>query len=114
MTRAVGIGAILVVGIVVAMGGVAMANHVFSDVPDNHTHAPGIQFASEQGILLGRADGTFRPDDPVTRGQLATALQRQNAYVGPLYTLTPECGSTQMTIIEHNRRGSGEASVEFS
>jgi hypothetical protein len=92
----------------------AVANHVFSDVPDDHTHAEGIHWASEQGLVEGFPDGTFRPVQPVSRGQLSTILERQHAYRGPVYSLTPSCGSLDMMMVEHNGLGSGEANVEYS
>ena len=49
----------------------------FSDVPDGSTHAEGIVWAAGRGLIEGYDDGTFRPGEPVTRGQLATILHRQ-------------------------------------
>lgn len=48
----------------------------FTDVPDTHTHAEGIKWASEQGLIEGYPDRTFRPDQSVTRGQIATILKK--------------------------------------
>lgn len=39
-------------------------------------HATGIAAVTAAGLAGGFADGTFRPDQPVTRGQLATVLTR--------------------------------------
>jgi hypothetical protein len=104
----------LVAGVVVSLAGVAAAHHIFSDVPDDHPHADGIHWAAERGLIQGHPDGTFRPADPLTRGQIATMLQRQGAYPGPVYTLTPVCGSTALEAREHNHRGSGAATVEYA
>jgi subtilisin family serine protease len=41
-----------------------------------HTHAPGIGALVRAGITSGYPDGSFRPNDPVTRGQMATFLTR--------------------------------------
>ena len=49
---------------------------VFADVDPDSTHADGIHWAAGQGLVEGFDDGTFRPDAPVTRGQLATILHR--------------------------------------
>ncbi|HET6262331.1 MAG TPA: S-layer homology domain-containing protein, partial [Chloroflexia bacterium] len=43
----------------------------FSDVPASHPFYSYIQAAYERGLVSGYADGTFKPDAPVTRGQLA-------------------------------------------
>jgi len=51
-------------------------NGGFPDVFAGSTHAAGIAAVAQAGITTGFGDGTFRPDDPVTRGQMATFLQR--------------------------------------
>lgn len=50
----------------------------YSDVPAESTHAEGIRKATELGLMQGYPDGTFRPGEPVTRGQLATVLTNLN------------------------------------
>jgi hypothetical protein len=49
---------------------------VFNDVPADHTHADAIHRLAAMGIVGGFPDGTFKPSDPVTRGQLATIISR--------------------------------------
>jgi hypothetical protein len=48
----------------------------FSDVPDGAAHAGAITALAEAGIALGDRDGTYRPGEQVTRGQLASLLAR--------------------------------------
>jgi hypothetical protein len=48
----------------------------FADVVAGSAHADGIAAVAVAGITDGFVDGTFRPDDPVTRGQMASFLQR--------------------------------------
>ena len=48
----------------------------FFDVPVGHTHAGAIAAAVAAGWIAGYADGTFRPEAPLTREQLATVLGR--------------------------------------
>ena len=48
----------------------------FSDVTIDSVHAETIATLARTGITTGFADGTFRPDHPVTRGQMATFLTR--------------------------------------
>ncbi|MGH3442717.1 MAG: S-layer homology domain-containing protein [Nitriliruptorales bacterium] len=48
----------------------------FPDVPADHTHAGTINAIVEAGITVGFPDGTYRPDAPVTRAQMATFLAR--------------------------------------
>ena len=48
----------------------------FSDVPADAWYAEAVEWAADQGIMSGYDDGRFGPEDPVTRAQLATVLQR--------------------------------------
>ena len=50
-----------------------LASETFSDVADT-THEPSIGALFASGITGGYPDGTFRPDDDVNRGQMATFL----------------------------------------
>jgi len=63
---------------------VGIAN-AFPDVSDNHWAAPQIKLLSEQGVIVGYPDGTFKPDDNVTRAEFASmaikALGQQNTKV---------------------------------
>ena len=44
---------------------------------DGHsTHAPAIDALARAGVVTGYGDGTYRPDEPVTRAQMATFLVR--------------------------------------
>lgn len=48
----------------------------FNDVPKTHWAAKEIQECADKGLLDGFPDGSFKPDEPVTRAQLATVLLR--------------------------------------
>ncbi len=48
----------------------------FPDVPPSHTHHPGIESAALVGVARGFGDGDFRPEQPVTRGQMCTFIAR--------------------------------------
>jgi hypothetical protein len=56
--------------------------------PDDNSssHEANINRLAEAGIVSGRADGTYGPNDPVTRAQMATFLVRAYEYVGPALT----------------------------
>jgi hypothetical protein len=56
--------------------GVAVHAWVFTDVLHGRVHTSAIHEAAAAGVVLGRGDGTFRPADHVTRGQLASFLAR--------------------------------------
>ena len=43
---------------------------------DDHWAAPYIRWAIREGLLKGYPDGTFQPDKPVTRAELAVILHR--------------------------------------
>ena len=64
--------------IVLVGGGSAFAAVTFTDIAGN-THEQSIIEMAERGITQGYPDGTFRPDDPVTRGQMMTFLDRNNS-----------------------------------
>lgn len=49
---------------------------VFSDVTSQSAASGAIQSASEAGIINGYTNGTFRPNEVVTRGQMASFLAR--------------------------------------
>ncbi|MEC1375869.1 S-layer homology domain-containing protein [Heyndrickxia oleronia] len=48
----------------------------FSDVIPSQWYADYVNTASELGIILGNTDGTFKPDNNITRGQIAAMLVR--------------------------------------
>jgi hypothetical protein len=43
----------------------------FTDVPQGNTFYPFIHCLACRGVISGYSDGTFRPDNPITRGQLS-------------------------------------------
>ncbi len=48
----------------------------FNDVPDNYWAKPYIDALSSRGLTSGFEDGLFRPDQPVTRAQIANIVSR--------------------------------------
>lgn len=48
----------------------------FQDVPDNYWAKPYIDALSSRGLTSGFEDGLFRPDQPVTRAQIANLVSR--------------------------------------
>jgi hypothetical protein len=57
-----------------ALGLQAGGSPDFEDVPADHPHAHGIAAVQEHGLVSGFEDGTFRPEDHVVRGQMATMM----------------------------------------
>jgi hypothetical protein len=51
----------------------------FLDVSPDSPHNEDIGYAVEYGVVSGFWDGTYRPDDPVTRQQMASFVMRASA-----------------------------------
>ncbi len=54
----------------------------FSDVSRNAYYTKAVNWAASEDIVKGFTDGTFRPNDPVTREQMATIFFRYADYCG--------------------------------
>lgn len=52
----------------------AYAGSDFSDVAVNSWYAPYVKWAYDTGVIHGYGDGTFGPEDIVTRAQMATMI----------------------------------------
>ncbi len=48
----------------------------FSDVPAGQWYSGAVAWAAENGVVTGNADGTFNPNGPITREQIAAILYR--------------------------------------
>ena len=74
---------LIVVPIVVVLvgTGAAFAATSFSDITGT-THEQSIMNMADRNITQGFPDGTFRPDQPVTRGQMMTFLDRFSSNIG--------------------------------
>ncbi|HLO88339.1 MAG TPA: S-layer homology domain-containing protein [Nostocaceae cyanobacterium] len=54
----------------------SFAQTSFSDVQSNYWAAQFIQELSQRGVIAGFPDGTFRPEEPVTRAQFAAMINK--------------------------------------
>lgn len=54
----------------------------FPDVAEGEWYTESVAWAQENGIVNGFPDGTFRPDDPITREQLTTIFHRYHRFTG--------------------------------
>lgn len=54
----------------------------FYDVSANAYYANAVNWASQSGIVAGYGDGSFHPNDPITRQQMAAILYRYAVYKG--------------------------------
>jgi subtilisin len=73
----------------------------FTDVPKASFASGYIEAAAEAKIISGRVDGTFRPDQPVTRAEMAILLARA-------YKLQP---AADITFLDVNSRITGNAEI---
>ena len=67
--------AILMVGALLAASAIPAQAYVpYPDVPGSHPYRTAIEYLYATGVMEGFPDGTFRPDDPVTRQQFAKVI----------------------------------------
>ncbi|HKP53289.1 MAG TPA: PQQ-dependent sugar dehydrogenase [Chloroflexia bacterium] len=59
------------------------STQIFSDVPPDNTFYPFVQCIACQGIISGYSDGTFRPGNDVTRGQLSKIVSNSAGFNEP-------------------------------
>lgn len=114
---------LLVAGILLIV--LPVAALAFTDVLPGNTHAAGISFVADKGITTGYADGTYKPDNPVTRGQMATFLYRTSgvlvaagAHVNkPLLigsmSITRSFNNVNRLAPTFTRNGVGEYTIDF-
>lgn len=73
-------------------------NVKYSDVTADQWYSDGIAWATEVGIFEGYGDGTFGPNDPITREQLASIFYRYARYKG--YDISATGDLAQFTDID--------------
>ena len=59
-----------------------MNDNIFTDVEPGSWYEKGVVWANGKGIVEGYGNGKFRPNDPITREQLATIMYRYANYKG--------------------------------
>ena len=73
----------MIVAMLARLEGVTSAESAgFSDVSDSEWYATAVNWAASAGIVSGFDDGTFQPNTPVTREQLAAMLMNYAQYKG--------------------------------
>jgi hypothetical protein len=93
----------LVVGLVAGAGFVAAqaVADQFSDVGDTSPFAGDIDWLTDQDLATGFPDGTFRPNQPVRRGQLAHWLFSYNDRIQTVVaSVDPTPASTFTTTVD--------------
>ena len=63
-------------------GSPAAGSSAFADVAPGAYYASAVAWASANGIVTGYEDGSFGPEDPITREQMAAFLFRYARYKG--------------------------------
>lgn len=53
-----------------------MPVQIFKDIPLTHSLAVPAEDAKKRGFITGYGDGTFRPQNPITRGEFVTMIMR--------------------------------------
>ena len=48
----------------------------FTDVPRYTWYAEAVEYCAAKGLMIGNGDGTFEPERPITRAELAAVLMR--------------------------------------
>ena len=60
-----------------AVGGTAVAqSQRFSDVPPDHGGYAAVEWAASAGLTLGKGDGTFGPDEPLSKRHAVAFMER--------------------------------------
>jgi hypothetical protein len=62
----------------------------FIDVPTNHTFYPNIRCLACRGVISGYSDGTFRPGNNITRGQISKMVSNAAGFQEPVSGQTYE------------------------
>jgi Tol biopolymer transport system component len=58
------------------------AEATFPDVPTDHWAYDSVEYAVAESIVRGYADGSYQPEWPVTRGQMAVFIARARDWIG--------------------------------
>lgn len=79
------------------------ATTVFPDVPASHFAHDSIIKLADQGIIKGHADGTFGPEESITRAQAAVMFDRTEQYIAgqvtaPLAAINRGCPACHPTV----------------
>lgn len=68
------ISTVLLIGLILTKP--AFAAGIFSDVDGGAPYAQAVEYVNSRGIIRGYSDGSFRPDNSFTRGQMAAVISR--------------------------------------
>ena len=80
---------------------------MYKDVPANRWDAGSIERVTQSGLMSGYPDGTFQPDKPLTRGEMASILDRWMFRDGIFSDILPSILPSVATVIAGNSLGTG-------
>ncbi|MGG1617369.1 S-layer homology domain-containing protein [Paenibacillus sp. NRS-1782] len=69
----------------------------FDDVQSESWYADSVRIAASAGLINGYADGSFRPDAPVSREELAVIVERALRFAGTVEDTTAGSASASLT-----------------
>lgn len=84
---------------------VAVDNHKssFSDVTNGAWCAGAIEWAAENNIVTGYSDGSFKPNESITRAQMCSIMDRYVDYYTKKHNVTVEQKGTVATLSDQNQ-----------
>lgn len=98
--------ALVVAVAMIASMGLAVSAASYSDVASNASYADAVNLLSNLGIIKGYEDGTFKPDNTVTRAEAATMIVRMLGLDDEV-----EAGETNFTDVAADNWASGYVNV---
>ncbi len=95
----------------VASGSNQLTGRPYTDVETSRWSAVNIQWAKNNKIVTGYSDGSFRPDQPITRAELIAVQRRAAEYALTLRGSNPQIISTQASTNFSDMNGHWAASL---
>lgn len=98
---------LLIAGLVIGLtASTSSAAPQYSDLPEDHEAADAVAFLTERYLIKGFSDGTFRPDEPMTRGDASKLMVVASKYLDIQYPKGPT-GKTRMLKVRDKETGKG-------
>ncbi len=93
-----GVVSILVVPLLFAGTRAVAATTCFNDVDDSKWYEPFVCWAADNGVVSGFPDGSFKPEDPVTRAEVTAIAQRMAETGWPTISLSEDTRDWSTTL----------------
>ncbi|MDO5717195.1 MAG: S-layer homology domain-containing protein, partial [Tissierellia bacterium] len=82
--------AVLFTRLSVETGDPGPSETIYSDVKQDAWYSDAVHYLSKKGIIKGYEDGTFKPDQPISRAEFAAIASRYERYTGVSVELFPD------------------------